>query len=326
MKVNHSLDDLLSSYADGELSARQSTEVQRLAKKNEDVKARLQALQNLKALVRGLPRPEAPEEISDQIRVLLERRTLFGENPDDSKKPIHQLILQRISASAAVAALIAVFFMLVYSIIAPPRSDSSKNIGGGKSAPMQVTGTQAVKTEGLAGRLELYCSSLAIVDSAVQRAVEYGETEDYERQTYDERRVYRLKCSRAALNRIVLGLQDVWPRFTDTRLYLHTGSFGRNVEVSSVSPEQLISIASQRYTSDSLEIARQVAVRNSMGQLTSTGQVLASLVDVKNTVPMVSKPMLTASQARPEAETGSPAGEARVSLTIVLTGERLPAR
>ncbi len=60
--------------------------------------------------------------------------------------------------------------------------------------------------------------------------------------------------------------------------------------------------------------------------MTSTGQVLASFVDVQNTVPMVPKPMLTAAQTRPEPEKGASVGEAWASLTIVLVGESLPAR
>ena len=235
MKANHSIDDMLSSYADGELSVRQNTEIQRLAERNEDIKARLQGLQNLKALINGLPRPEAPEEIADQIRVLLERRTLFGEVPSESSRPIYHLIFQRIRASAAVAGLVAVFFMLVYSIIAPPRSSSPNDPDAGNSTPAQLTRTQAVKTDGITARLELYCSSLAVVDSAIQRTVEHNEIDDYERQAFSDRKIYQVKCSKAALNNMILDLRDIWPRLTDARLYLYTDWFGRCVEVKSVS-------------------------------------------------------------------------------------------
>jgi hypothetical protein len=326
MKVNQSIDDLLSSYADGELSARQNTEIQRLVERDQNIKARLQGVQNLKALVNGLPRPKAPEEIADQIRVLLERRTLFGETSNDSKKPIFHLIFRRIRASAAVAGLAAVFFMLVYSIIAPPRSGSSGGVGAEKTTPAQLTRTQVGKTGVITGRLELYCPSLAIVDSAIQRTVEQNAPGGYERQAFSSRRIYQIRCSRAGLRCIVLDLQDLWPRFTDSRLYLHTDRFGRSVEVKSISPEQLISIATQDRSNASLEIAKRMAVRNSIDQMTPTGQVLAALVDGKNTVPMVAKPMLTAAQARPELEKGASGGEAWASLTIVLAGESLPAR
>ncbi len=320
MKMNPNMDDLLNSYVDEELSTRQKTEIRRLAERNEQVRARLQDLQNLKTLIRTLPRPEAPAEISDQIRSLLERRSLFGEIPSDSNRPIYHLIFQKIRAGAAVAGLVAVFCILVYSIIAPPRHTPAKGPDAGGPAVVQSVRPQAAETVGLSGRLELYCSTLAPVDSAIQRAIERNEIIDYERQGSRYRRIYQVQCSEAALNRIVLNLQDMWPRFTNAHLYLHTDGFGRCVEVESISHKQLTSITSQGNASASLDIARRVAVRNSMDQMTLTGQVLASLVDVPEAVLVVPKPMLTASQPQPIPEEEPSGSPERASLTIVLIG------
>ena len=81
MKPNPNLDELLSSFMDGELSPRQRTEVQRMAAHDPAVARRLRQLQNCRTLFCSLPPAEAPGDMLEQIRQSLERKTLLQEQP-----------------------------------------------------------------------------------------------------------------------------------------------------------------------------------------------------------------------------------------------------
>lgn len=320
MKVNPEMDDLLSSYVDGELSARQNTEIRRLAEKNEQVRAQLQGLENIKALISTLPRLEPPPEIAGQVRSLLERKTLFDDVPGESKRPKYELLFRKLRAGAAVAGLVAVFGLLVYSIIAPPphQAGEQTRLDAGPSArslPPQLTGFQ-----GMSGRLELSCASLPSVDSLLQRSIELHGIATHERRASSGRIVHHVECSRSALIQLILDLQSRWPQFAETRLSLDTPRFGQCVEVVSVSPRQLIAIVSQNDTPASLETAKQIAVQNSINRMTCTGQVLASLVDTPGMVPVAPKPMLTSAGPKPNSEQAATGPAEWVSLTIMLTG------
>lgn len=323
MKEYPNIDELLSSYVDGELSARQHTEIRQLAEKNEQVKARMQSLQNLKSLIGALPRPEAPAEISDQVRSLLERRTLFGETSSPAQRPIYHLVFQRIRSAAAVAALIAVFFALIYSILSPPRSGSSSDPGERVAGSQSLPGVQSGQLVGLTGRLEMDCAALSAVDSALHRTIQRNGIVDYTRQSFPDRRIYQVKCNELAFQNLVLDMQDLWPRFTDARLYLHTNGFGQCVEVESISSSQLLTIATQKSAGESLEIAKRMRVRKGMQEMTLAQQVLASLVDAPDEVPTVAKPMMTG-QPEPGPKADSAGPQTWASLTFVLARAKQP--
>ena len=65
MKPNPSLDELLCSFMDGELSPRQRTEVQRMAAHDPQVARRLRQLQNGHTLLHALPVTPAPRDLLD---------------------------------------------------------------------------------------------------------------------------------------------------------------------------------------------------------------------------------------------------------------------
>ena len=81
MKPNPNLDELLSSFMDGELSPRQRTEVQRMATHDPQVARRLQQLQNCRSLFCSLPVAKAPSDLLEQIKISLERHSLLQEQP-----------------------------------------------------------------------------------------------------------------------------------------------------------------------------------------------------------------------------------------------------
>ena len=73
------LEELLSSYIDGELSERQCNEVKRLIGHNEQAAAMLKEMQKYKALLGSLPQAQAPAHLFENVRASLERSVLLDE-------------------------------------------------------------------------------------------------------------------------------------------------------------------------------------------------------------------------------------------------------
>ena len=145
MKANPNIDELLCSFVDGELPARQQTELQRLVARDPEVGRRLRQLQNCRTLVSALPRAEAPGELLEQIKLAVERKTLLAEQPASgvSTAGVIHLMARRFLAAAAMIALLGVLGFVVYQIVAPvpdtgvqpPVADIRQTIGPARHAP-----------------------------------------------------------------------------------------------------------------------------------------------------------------------------------------------
>ncbi len=121
MKPNPNLDELLSSFMDGELSPRQRTEVQRLAAHDPQVARRLQQLQNCRTLYTALPVAKAPGDLLEQVKASLERQTLLQRQPVAGRHSLGawHLAFRRFVAAAAMIALMGVLGVVVYEIVSP---------------------------------------------------------------------------------------------------------------------------------------------------------------------------------------------------------------
>ena len=110
MKEELSIDELLNSLIDGELTARQETEVRRLIDNDPQIAQRLQQLQKCRMLMSSLPAVEAPAQISDHIKVMLEARAQRDEQTPIQKDRAgtRNLLPQRILAVAAMIGLVVV--------------------------------------------------------------------------------------------------------------------------------------------------------------------------------------------------------------------------
>ncbi|NQV31660.1 MAG: hypothetical protein HQ515_03150, partial [Phycisphaeraceae bacterium] len=111
------MNEMLNAYMDGELDSRQSVELKRLLENSSELRGRLRCLKNVRNLAHHLPREDAPVELSQQIRSMLERKALFGEGLDRSEdtRRVSTVLFQKIRAFAAILALGAVLSLLVYS-------------------------------------------------------------------------------------------------------------------------------------------------------------------------------------------------------------------
>ncbi len=329
MKANPNIDELLCSFVDGELPARQQTEVQRLVARDPEVGRRLRQLQNCRTLVSALPRAEAPGELLEQIKLAVERKTLLAEQTTSgvSTAGVIHLMARRFLAAAAMIALLGVLGFVVYQIVAPvpdagvqpPVADLGRLVQPGTAPAM-------IADSGLSGRLEIRTATVPQADAVLKRAVEQnGLSALVASDDAAGARTYKLVSSRQGVNRLITSLQSIWQSFDGVMLQIEEpGQFAASVTVDAVTPEQAASIVACQDTASSMKTARNCAVINAMTQSTPGRDVLAMVGDdatgVRDLVTIDDKVWITKTQA--ETTLTPPQGEPNISLTIVLLHTR----
>jgi len=331
MKPNPNLDELLSSFIDGELSPRQRTEVQRMAAHDPAVARRLRQLQNCRTLVCALPPAEAPGDLLEQIRQSLERKTLLQEQPVTARRSagVVHLMFRRFVAAAAMIALVGVLGVVVYQIVAPvPGMQTLSPVAVNPHPPQPVPdlGGPApvpVVDRGFSGRLELATAAFAQVDAFVQRAVEsFGSVETAHREMAGDRRVYRVVGTRDSIHRLMASLGGVWQEFDSATLHVSELEGSAPVTIEAVTPDQMVEVVARKSTEASVETAQMYAAMNWMAR-TMPGREIAPLIDdedsgslfASDTIPM---PKLAGPVDTNQATHAPPQGTAPASLTIVL--------
>ncbi len=327
MKANPNIDELLCSFVDGELPARQQTEVQRLIAKDPEVGRRLRQLQNCRTLVGALPRAEAPGELLEQIKLAVERKTLLAEQPASgiTTAGVIHLMARRFLAAAAMIALLGVLGFVVYQIVAPV-----PDLGGqppiARTNETLLPESPVIADSGLSGRLEIRTAIIAQADAVLKRAVEQnGLSALVASDDAAGVKTYKLVSSRQGVNRLITSLQSIWQSFDGAMLRIEEpGQFAASVSVSAVTPEQAAGIVACKDTASSMEAARNYAVINALTHSAPGRDVLAMVGDdaagVRDLVNIDDKVRLTKSQA--ETTLTPPQGEPNISLTIVLLHTR----
>ncbi len=329
MKSNSNIDELLCSFIDGELPARQKTEVQRMAARDPQVSQRLRQLRNCRNLVSALPRAEAPDDMIEQIRLSLERRTLLGERPVAShgRAGAWHLRIRHVTAAAAMIALLGVLGVVVYQIVspvAPTETPGTVASMENPTAPVAPVSPPVILTSdsGFSGRLELRTAAMTRAVSFVNRAIEEnGLTEMVESESAGGNSVYRLTCSREALGRLVADLNELWRNSESATLVVESGGFGESVVLETATLQQTAKIVRQDSTKACVEVARLENLAQEMpgrSIVAAAGEGLDALV----ASPVLPRPAMTAGNSpvttiSPEAE-----GTVRTTLTIVLIDAR----
>jgi hypothetical protein len=327
MKPNPNLDELLSSFMDGELSPRQRTEVQRMAAHDPAVARRLRQLQNCRALFCALPPAEAPGDMLEQIKQSLERKTLLQEHPASHRRVagVAQLIFRKLVAAAAMIALVAVLGAVVYQIVAPVPSTGPRLVATPTNPPQPVPDPMGglapaipAADAGFSGRLELQTAAFGSTDAFVRREIQTcGLMNLAEAGMANDQRVYRVAGSREGINRLIASLGGVWQDFDSASLQVDSlDGMADPVTIESVTPDQVAAVVA----GDSYETAAAYAVmnrlmRNIPGSTVpliheDSGSLLAM-----DTIPM---PKLTGREEPINATHTSAQGTAQASLTIVL--------
>ena len=315
-------DELLNSFIDDELTARQRTEVERLTAHDPRIARRLQQLRKCKTLVASLPRAEAPAGVLDGVKTSLAPTPTAppDEAPTYNERAGRRHLLgRRLLSAAAMLGLVAVLAGVIYTIVAPETVMEGPVLVRDTQPPAGIEamkpGPGIVAALPFSGRLELNTDALHEVDTAINRAIgENGLSDSIGAVRREDKRIYYLSCSREGLNLLLADLDDIWFKHDSASLFIDTEVFARQVAVDHVTTGQIAEIVHQDSHERRLEVARDFAAVNSMTELLP-GKVLASAIEGDSggllTAP---KPFITGPEPTPK-----PAGRANDKETIRLT-------
>lgn len=312
MKMNQNIDELLSSFIDGELAESRQSEIRRLIADDPQVARRLRELQACKALVSSLPRAKAPAGILNEVKASLQARVPQSQQPVYSAaSEIRRFVLvRRVVAAAAVIALIAVLSVVIQALI--PHD----------IAPGPLGADARIAAGGFSGRLEFRTAAPAQVGPSIPKAIhDNGLSDRVVRTQVDGRKVYSLRCNKEALNVLLADLDSVWQRFDSATLFVDTEQFGKPIVIHAVTAEQTAEVINQDDFKACTELARDFAVLNNVAE-SMPGREVTAVVDGGPTLPTIPKPSLASHEDTMKDSASSAEDGQKVSLTIVVSGTK----
>jgi anti-sigma factor RsiW len=299
-----SIDELLNSYIDGELTQKQQMEVSRLITDDDQIARRLRDLQKCKMLVACLPHAQAPALGSVPAFAGTEDRRQRTE--DSNPSSVLRRPVRRVLPVAAMIAIMAVVTAVIYSIFAPQ-----------DTADRSTPGTAAAA--GFSGKLELTTSDLTAVDAFINRAIRDNELSDCVRTaSLADRRVYSFSGGRDAVNLLLADLATIWERFGSATLMVETPKFSEQVVLGSVTAEQVAQIVKQEHQEKAIRMAKDFAVLNKMAELLPGKEMLAAAGEKKPSLITIPKPVLTGDGKTAKKPAPPGADTKEVELTIVV--------
>jgi len=314
MKEIPNMDELLNSFIDGELPARQQTEVQRLVHHEEKIAQRLQQLQKCKMLLSSLPVTEAPPQILENVKASLARKPLLVEQPlaFDERAGTRHLLGRKVFAAAAMLGLVGILTAVVYTIVAP-ETVTQRPVAVERREPPPVVDVvkpgPTIVAAPFSGRLELRTSYLPAVVAFINRAIEDNVPSD-EWIASDQSNVkkpHALICSSESFNLLLAELGNIWDKLDSAHFFVDTEVFGEQVVVDAVTAEQILGIVNQNDSKRRMEVAKDFAVLNNMAELLPGREILTAIDDTTVGLITPPKPVLTWNQ---KTEKKSPAGPA----------------
>lgn len=310
------IERLLNGYIDGELTVRQKTEVKRLLANDSQVAARLRQLEKCRILISALPIAEAPSEMAEDVMARLARRSLLGEEPAavNERAGTRDLFLRKFLTAAAMIALVAVLGVVVYTIVAPPTVPHGPSTANDNRTREVIQPAQAMLAK-FNGRLELKTAAFKEMDAFIDRAVaENGFVECTGIERLAERTTYVLTCGHSGLNRLLERLEKNWGRLDSATLFVETDLFGRPVVVDAVTTDQIAEVITQTTSQDTVRVAKDLALLNSLTEQLRAGAVLVPSDTMPDLIG-VERPVITGRRTIEKATVDQP----NVELAIVLT-------
>jgi len=306
MKENSNMDELLNSFIDGELPARQQTEVQRLIAHDEKVAQRLRQLQKCKMLLSSLPVAEAPPQILENVKTSLARRTLLVEQPTafDEHIGARHLLGRKLFAAAAMLGLVGILTAVVYTIVAPTVPQGPVAVEPREQLPIVEAvepSPTIVAAAPFSGRLELQTNYLPAVVAFINRAIEENIPSDewIASDRSDVREPHALICSSESFN---LLLAD-----------------GQQVVVDAVTAEQIAGIVNQDDSQRRIEVAKDFAVLNNIAEYLPGTRVLTAIDDTTVGLITPPKPVLTSNQETIKKSATGAEADKNIRLIITVT-------
>ena len=329
-----SIDELLSSYIDGELTLRQATEVKRLILHDKNVAEKLRELERQRALLGALPMAKVPEGMSENIKATLERRSILGEYSDERAESVgvRELYLRKVLTAAAMLILpLSVLLWVVFGIIIPsPVGEKPVAVSNVSSQPEPVVwlvekGSTAATDElgTFTTKLELASYEPIAVSAFIEKLIYENDLIDH---TIPRRKAgestYQITCDISAVADLLGELKMVWDKCDSTVLVVCEESDDEDIHINNVAFDQVIDVFQKEKLVSRTKLAKDFAHFNSMTADAPGKDVLVATkpgeVD-EVTLPAVAKPTLTSGQKQPEASEAAAKGET-VSLTILVKG------
>ncbi len=306
MKEEMKIDELLNSFVDGQLTARQETEVQRLIDNDPQIAQQLRQLQKCRVLMSSLPIADAPAQILDNIKASLEVKAQHDmpELISQERTRTRNLLSQRVLAVAALIGLVVVLAAVLYTI-APP-----------ETAPKRP---DAMVVKDFRGKLELKTSDFVAVDAFINRVIEDNGLSGSLTPTREpNRRIYTLNCSKQGLNLLLADLRSIWSKLDTATLFVDTEVFGERIIVEAVTTEQITEIISRHDSNKYIEIAKDFAVLNNIAEHLP-GREIASAIEVStDDLIAIPKPILTSKQPTIKEPALPSKDEKIIQLTIII--------
>lgn len=325
MKENPNMDELLNSFIDGELTARQQTEVQRLVDHDEKVAQRLRQLQKCKMLLSSLPVAEAPPQILENVKASLAGRTLLGEQPSafDERAGTRHLLGRKVFAAAAMLGLVGILTAVVYTIVAPTVPQGPVAVEP-RDLPPTVEVVEPAPTliaAPFSGRLELQTNYLPAVVAFINRAIEENIPSDewIASDRSDVREPHALICSSESFNLLSAELGNIWDKLDSATLFVDTEVFGQRIVVDAVTAEQIAGIVNQDDSKRRIEVAKDFAVLNNIAEHLPGRKILTAIDDTTVGLIIPPKPVLTWNQKTITKAVTMTEADKNVHLTITVT-------
>ncbi|MFB0555145.1 MAG: anti-sigma factor [Phycisphaerae bacterium] len=327
MKEIPNMDEKLNSFIDGELPARQQTEVQRLVHHEEKIAQRLQQLQKCRILLSSLPIAEAPPQILENVKASFARKPQIVEQPlvFDERAGTRHLLGRRLFAAAAMLGLVGILTAVVYTIVAPEtvtqgpvaveRREPAPTVDVVKPGPTIVAAP-------FSGRLELRTSYLPAVVAFINRAIEDNIPSD-EWIASDQSNVkkpHALICGSESFNLLLAELGNIWAKLDSAALFVDTEVFGEQVVVDAVTAEQISGIVNQDDSKRRMEVAKDFAVLNNMAESLPGREILAAIDDTMVDLITPPKPVLTSNQKTVKKSPIRTEENKNIHLTITVLG------
>ena len=309
MKEISNMDELLNSFIDGELPARQQTEVQRLVDHDEKIAQRLQQLQKCKMLLSSLPVTEAPPQILENVKASLARKPLLDESAlrRTERAGTRHLLGRKLFAAAAMLGLVGILTAVVYTIVAPETV---------------TQGPVAVVAAPFSGRLELKTNDLPAVVGVINRAIEENIPSD-EWIASDQNNVkepHALICSSESFNLLLAELGNIWDKLDSAHFFVDTEVFGEQVVVDAVTAEQIAGIVNQDDSKRRIEVAKDFAVLNNIAEHLPGREILTAIDDTTVGLITPPKPVLTWNQKTVKKSPARTEKNKNIHLTITVVG------
>ena len=344
MNLNSNIDELLNGFIDDELSPRQLTEVQRLIANDDKVRAKLEELRKIKAMVGSLPCEEVPEELFEDIKASLERTFLLGHEKQalDTRQGVMHLFFRKVLTAAAMIVLVGVLGYVVYMILDVDTNPSKTFVIEDKFENEAAPSNQVIQTEIEEARtarnvddyiavfgefnavLELGAKNLIAAEAFIKRTLR--DSDLVQAATFSQagdKAIININSSAAKITGFVEQLRVLWPQLDSAVLIVCENDTDR-IKVNKINNAQLVQIFNQQRAADSVQKARNFAFLNNSTLLSADENMLAADDEKDNQISPIRqpipKPVLTSGQKDDNQKVPAVENSRKVSLKIVLTG------